>query len=598
MLTAAFTLLMGCSGQVTGPGSAGKTPGQPSGTGAPSSASGGTTTGSGTGNGQTTAGAAGTGTGSTAVGGTGSAGTGSTATTGDTPPVTGTGTTTAPVACDTIVTSRRIRRLSRREYSNVVTDLLGAPAGQAVLTALPDDPLVQGFDNLDDGFSQVTDSWQQTVSDLAATLSAQANPTVLAPCATAGGATACLQSFIKAFAKQAYGRPMTDPEFMRASAVAAMGQDYATSVRLAIELALQSPNLIYVSELGDPNAPPTPQQPVPLTSYEIASQLSFLLTASRPDATLMKTTETTGLGSPTAIQAEATRMLTADRATVEMTRFIVGWMDMAPINTAPKSPDVYPTFTDAIAAGMQQEFNQFVSTQLAKGMGTLASFMTGISTNIPAALAPIYGSDLVGGQLDPNKRRGILSLPGVLSYHASDVSSNPVERGLLVRRQLLCQVTPPPPPAAAMTNPIDSTDAKTTTRQKFEAHEQDPACSGCHLSFDPIGYGFEQMDGIGRFRSMENGLQVDSSGSLTRTDVDGAFVGPAQLSMKLAQSQMAQTCMVNHFFSFAQTRATTDADTCVIQTWANKFQAAGGHIKDLIGSYVVDPNFVNRKDDR
>jgi len=595
-MAAVALLLAGCSGQVTGTG--GKSTGQTSGgNGATNTAPGGVGNGNGSGTGTTTA-VGGTGTGSTAVGGTGTGttGSGTTGSTGGTPPVTG--GTGAVAACDTIVTSRRIRRLSRREYANVVTDLLGAPAGQAVLTALPDDPLVEGFDNLDDGFSQVTDSWQQTVSDLAATLSAQANPTVLAPCTTAGGSTACLQSFIKAFAKQAYGRPMTDPEFTRASAVAALGQDYATSVRLGIELVLQSPNLIYVSELGDPSAPPTPQQPVPLTNYEIASQLSFLLSGSRPDATLMKTTETTGLGSPAAIQTEATRMLGADRATVEMTRFIVGWMDMAPINTAPKSPDVYPTFTDAIAAGMQQEFDQFVSTQLAKGMGTMASFMNGVSTNIPAALAPIYGSDLVGGQLDPTKRRGILSLPGVLSYHASDVSSNPVERGLLVRRQLLCQVTPPPPPAAAMTNPIDSTDAKTTTRQKFEVHEQDPACSGCHLSFDPIGYGFEQMDGIGRFRSMENGLQVDSSGVLTRTDVDGNFVGPAQLSMKLAQSQMAQTCMVNHFFSFAQTRATTDADTCVIQTWANKFQAAGGHIKDLVMSYVVDPNFVNRKDDR
>lgn len=606
MMTLAFVLLAGCSAQVASPGSktGGTTGGTTSGgTGNSSTPGGGSVTaGSGQGSGTSTSGgvtAAGNGTtsgnsgGSATAGGTGTVGAVGGGTTGS-----GTGTSGTVAACDAIVTSRRVRRLSRREYSNVVTDLLGAPAGAAVMTALPDDPLVQGFDNLDDGFSQVTDSWQETVSDLAATLSAQANPTILAPCTTAAGSATCLQSFIKSFAKQAYGRPMTDPELMRATTVSALGQDYATSVRLVIELVLQSPNLIYVSELGDPSAPATPQQPVPLTNYEIASQLSFLLSGSRPDATLMKDTESTGLGSVAAIQAEATRMLTADRATGEMTRFVVGWLDMAPINTAPKSPDVYPTLTDAMVAGMQQEFDQFVSTQLARGNGTLASFMTGVSTNIPASLAPIYGSDLVNGQLDPSRRRGVLSLPGVLTYHASDVSSNPVERGLLVRRQLFCQFIPPPPPAAAMTAPIDSTDATTTTRQKFEVHEQDPACKGCHLTFDPIGYGFEQMDGIGRYRTTENGAMVDSTGTLSNTDVDGPFVGPAQLSMKLAQSQQMQACMVNHFFSFAQTRSTTDSDTCVIQTWANKFQVAGGHVKDLVMNYVADPNFVNRKDDR
>jgi Protein of unknown function (DUF1588)/Protein of unknown function (DUF1592)/Protein of unknown function (DUF1595)/Protein of unknown function (DUF1587)/Protein of unknown function (DUF1585) len=594
LFTAALLLGAGCSGQVAGP-STGSKPGQT----APGTGTG--TSGNGTSGGNATTGG-GTGTGTTG-GGTPTAGGATTAPTtgsgGTTTPVTGTSPTTGTVAaCDNIVTSRRVRRLSRREYSNVVTDLLGAPAGAAVMTTLPDDPLVEGFDNFDGGFSQVTDSWQETVSDLAATLSAAANPTTLAPCATVAGSSTCLQTFAQSFAKQAYGRPMTTAELSRASAVAAMGQDYATSVRLIVELVLQSPNLLYVSELGDPNAAPTPGQPVLLTNYEIASQLSFMLSGSRPDATLIKDTEATGFANTAAIQAEATRMLGLDRATGELTRFIVGWMDMGPIADAAKSPDIYPTITDDIVAGMQTEFDTFVATQLAKGSGTLASFMTGTSTNIPASLATIYGTDLVNGVLNPAHRTGILSLPGVLSYHASDVSSDPVERGLLVKRQLLCQVIPAAPAAAASTNPIDSTDAKTTTRQKFMVHEQDPACSGCHLAFDPIGYGFEQMDGIGRFRTMENGLPVDSSGVLSGTDVDGQFVGPTQLAAKLAGSQMAQACMVNHFFTFAQTRSTTDADTCVIQTWTNRFTAAGGHINDLVMATVVDPNFVTRKDDR
>jgi hypothetical protein len=152
--------------------------------------------------------------------------------------------------------------------------------------------------------------------------------------------------------------------------------------------------------------------------------------------------------------------------------------------------------------------------------------------------------------------------------------------------------------------PLDPADKTTTTRQKLDSHVSDPSCSACHASFDPIGFGFEQMDGIGRFRATENGMPVDSSGQLTGTaavdgsSVDGAFVGPAQLSSMLAQSKLLEACMVDHFFNFLQARPTLPTDACVVADWASKFSQGGGHIKDLVLTAVVHPSFVNRKDDR
>jgi len=505
----------------------------------------------------------------------------------------------AAVTCGVGLTSRRVRRLSEREYSDVVLGLLGATAQTETLAAWPAEPTVNGFDNQDAALF-VSPSLQEEVSDLAAQLASEADPTTLAPCATAAGTPACLQTFITNFTMQAYGRPLTTTENTAAVALANVATDYPTQVRLIVEMVLQSPYTLYVSELGPDTLTTASTQPVPLTQYEIASQLSFLLAGTRPDSTLLQTAQNSGF-TTAGIQQQAARLLALPAGQASLARFITGWMDMGPMSSVPKSPDVFPLFTDTVAAAMQQEFDTFVSTTLNGGQGTLSDFLTAQSTNIPAALDPIYGSDLLpSGTLDPTHRKGLLSLPAVLTYVSNDINSGPVERGLLVRQQLLCQPVAPPPPAAAAAiaaNPF-TLDAGITTRQFFETHASQPACAGCHNIFDPIGFGLEDMDGIGRYRTTENGQPVDSSGQLTGSDVDGAFNGPAELSALLAKSTDVASCMVSHYFNFDQARDPTTDDQCVVQSWSNAFSQGGGKIIDLVNASVADKNFVYREDDR
>ncbi|MES1204650.1 MAG: DUF1592 domain-containing protein [Pseudomonadota bacterium] len=246
----------------------------------------------------------------------------------------GPGTT---AGCDGL-TGRRIRSLTIREYANVVADLLGPTTRGAVTAALPPDNLITGFDNQGNQAPWSQPSLQESVSNLAFTLASQANPTTLAPCTTAGGSAACLQTFIRSFGNKAYGRPMAEDEFMRANAAASMGQDYATSVRLVVELVLQSPHTLYVSELGAPTVPAAPGKPIALTPYEIASQLSLLLTGGRPDATLLKAAETTGFAKPADIVTEAQRLLATAPAKAALSRFITGWMTCRRWPTPSKIP--------------------------------------------------------------------------------------------------------------------------------------------------------------------------------------------------------------------------------------------------------------------
>ncbi len=272
---------------------------------------------------------------------------------------------------------------------------------------------------------------------------------------------------------------------------------------------------------------------------------------------------------------------------------------MGPVSQAPKNATSFPTFTPAIAAAMQEELDAFIAATVAGGQGTLSALMSATSAHVPAALAPIYGAELTGATptLDPRHRRGILSLPALLTYHSADQHSGPIGRGLLVRRQLLCQQIPPPPPTVLQqvaANPIDSGDTARTTRMKYEQHKTQAFCAACHQQFDAIGFGMEEMDGIGRYRTMENRLPIDTSGQLNGTDVDGPFSGVADLSAKLAGSNR----FVHQFFRFAEARDPGDTDQCGIDRWTKAFVDAGGHIGDLFANYVVDPAFAVRKEDR
>lgn len=508
------------------------------------------------------------------------------------------GPDTATENCDAM-TTRRIRRLSVREYSNVVGDVLGPEFAERVLATLPGEPSLGGFDNQDSALF-VSPSFFDRVAALAEDISLAIDVDALAPCAS-GDMASCLHDFMTSFATRAYGRAPSAEEFERLVNVAELGDDYENSVRLAVEYALQSPHFLYVSELGAPELEAVPGGAISLTPDEIASQLSFMLIGSRPDEELLRAARDTGFAQPDDVRQQVLRLLAEPRSEVELARFVRGWFELAPLSEVPKSEEAYPEFDQNLAAALQQELDAFISAKLADG-GQLRGFMTGQSVDVPEALVDIYGDDFVAGVgVNPERRVGLLSLPGFLAYHSSYHHSGPVERGLFVRRQLLCQAVPPPPQAVLdriAQNPIDYDDETLTTRQKFEVHLDDTSCAACHQLFDPIGFGLEEMDGLGRFRTHEKGLPVDSTGALAGTDVDGPFEGVAELSNKLAGSARFERCAIEHFFRFAQSRASESEDACVLDAWAAALPEQGATIEDLIVAYTDHDIFSRRQDDR
>ena len=125
-------------------------------------------------------------------------------------------------------------------------------------------------------------------------------------------------------------------------------------------------------------------------------------------------------------------------------------------------------------------------------------------------------------------------------------------------------------------------DESQTTREQFSQHSEDPVCAGCHQLMDPIGFGFEHFDGLGRYRETEWGLEIDARGALTATDVDAEFDGAVELAHLLASSEQVKACVVSSWFRFGYGRFETEEDTCSVDTLSVAFAEADYDIKELI----------------
>jgi hypothetical protein len=133
-----------------------------------------------------------------------------------------------------------------------------------------------------------------------------------------------------------------------------------------------------------------------------------------------------------------------------------------------------------------------------------------------------------------------------------------------------------------------------TTRELFAAHSTDPFCAGCHSLMDPIGLGFENYDGVGLWRTTENGKPIDATGDLLATDVDGKFVGVPALGARLAGSARVGGCVVTEWFRYAFGRDEADGDACTHQQLQARFAMSGGDLRDLVLGLTQSDPFLFR----
>jgi len=214
-------------------------------------------------------------------------------------------------------------------------------------------------------------------------------------------------------------------------------------------------------------------------------------------------------------------------------------------------------------------------------------------------MTAIYGEDLLEPagdftrvELAP-RRRGLLSMPAFLAGHSLISQTSPVERGLIVRSRLLCQDVSPPPPDVSTVPP--GGPAGQTTRDRYAAHSSQPRCRACHQLMDPLGFGLEAFDLLGRYRTKEGDAPIDASGEIVGTDVDGPFTGPAELAGRLMTSAQFRRCFVQQVWRFSEARPATLADEPELAALAGKFEEGQHRLDELLVAYVRKPTFILRK---
>jgi hypothetical protein len=503
---------------------------------------------------------------------------------------------------------RALRRLSRREYNNVVRDLLGdttQPANQ-----FGDEVYVNGFDNGSDGLTvQGTDvvSYQAAAEALAARAVSGNLPKLVGDCDGSLTAAACVDAFLSGFVKRAYRRPATSTEAARLRTVYAAGAasggasgGFTGGIQLMVEAVLQSPAFLYREELGEQD-PSLASNVVRLTDYEVATELSFLITGSMPDDALFAAVEAGALKTAADLRTQAARLIASSAAKPSFRSFLHQWMATDQISSLNKDATIYPAFSPAIAASMGGELDRYFDEVLWSGSGSLRELFTSTQSFVDPNLAALYGVAAPGGAsgfapvtLDGKTRRGVMTRAGFLAVHADTDSSGPVPRGVFVLDAILCapprpppaNVPPAPPPSVAIAN-------HETTRERFEQHLTDPVCKTCHTVIDGVGFGFEEFDGVGIYRTTENGSPVDTSGTLVGTDVDGPFVGASALEDKLVTSQEVLGCFIKQAYRFAMGREESAGSAPLLEALGQGF-TADSRVPGVFTALLGEPSFVLR----
>jgi len=496
-----------------------------------------------------------------------------------------------------------LRRLSRVEYARTMEALLGPGALDS--TRLPPDERALGFAN-----NAEVESTGGLLVEAYADLAEQAGDWVAAhsatyaPCAATTPDATCAAAFVADFGRRAWRRPPTSDEQVALAAVYAAGETdgaFAEGLARVTAVLLSSPQFLYRIESGSGVPSDELAGAVPLTPNELATRLSYLVWGSMPDRTLLDAVDGGKLTTPADLSREARRMLADPRAHDMVATFHAQWLGLDQLGAVSKDAIIYPMFTPELSAAFSEETAAFVDEVIWNREGTLGALLSAPYTFGDASLAAFYGagppttttSGLGLIALPVGQRAGLLTQGAFLSVYGKANQSDPIHRGRFVRERLFCTTPPSPPPNIAVRPP--DLDPRLTTRQRFAAHTGDPMCAGCHKLLDPIGFSFEHYDGIGRWRDMEGGQPVDSSGALSGTDVDRSLDSAVTLATAVAESSEVQVCYATQWFRFAYGRGETDADACTVSDLANALVAAQGNVRELLVALTQTDAFRYRR---
>lgn len=376
------------------------------------------------------------------------------------------------------------------------------------------------------------------------------------------------------FASRAYRRFLEPVEqekllalFRKVYEVSDADNRYDIAIKETFKAVLVSPNFLYRYE---EELPVAIDHAYPLSSFELATRLSYFLWSTLPDRELFDAAYRGDLQDSVAITRQVQRMLRDPMAKNFAESFITQWFGVSSFrDTNPLDPERFPELTQSLRDAMYQEMVEYFYHILIT-KGSFLDLLDSDFTFLNEELAKHYGIDGVRGEqmrkviLKNRTRGGVLGMGSVLASTSMPLRTSPVLRGKWVLEEILGTPPPPPPPDAGDLPEEASTNKNASIRDLLTEHRANPACAGCHQKMDPIGFGLENFDPTGRWRKSYGEKPIIAWDTLPSGEV---FDGPTELKKILVtkENEFART-LSEKMFVYAVGRNVGFVDELYIQT--------------------------------
>ena len=466
----------------------------------------------------------------------------------------------APSSCTTTASPGApvpLRRLTATQVEHTVADLFGVE----VKLTVPDERVLAYRSNIS---TSVDAASARGYFDFATAVTKAAD---LSRCETS-----CLDWLLDEVGLRLFRRPLGDDERERYRALFELGSETENDRAAAswvLEAMLQSPSFLYFDEVTKPDGA--------LDDYSLASRLSLLLWGKNPDLALLERAKNGELSSAAALEEEVARLLADEKSETGLREFVDQWLDLARLDDPDVRPDLAELGAETVHA-LRDEPVKFFQRLLRDGAG-VGELLTSTRTLATSELEELYGDDIVDSsddafELDPERRGGILALPGVVAALSHARRTSPTLRGKAVLTSLLC--TPPDPPPANVDTTLPDVSEGVTTRERLEQHMTAPACKGCHAGMDGIGFALERLDWLGRYREDEDGADIDDETSFELASGAVTVRGAAELGQTLSEAPDVSVCLSRQWLRYALGVTETRDVDCLVEKLAEAARGSAG----------------------
>jgi hypothetical protein len=415
-----------------------------------------------------------------------------------------------------------------------------------------------------------------------------------------GGHTAsCATRIMTSLAGRAFRRPVASTEVARYVALVHRAQkdeaSFEEGLAVGIQALLVSPDFLFRIERDRPAVSAAIAHPI--TQHELATRLSYFLWASMPDAALRRAADAGTLRNPGVLSAQVRRMLRDPKSHSLAEQFGGQWLQFRALESLTRNRERFPDFDDYLRMCMRRETERFVEYVI-RNDRSIVDFIDAKYSFLNERLAKHYGIDGVTGpefrrvDLTGTPRSGVLTQASVLTVSSYATRTSPVLRGKWILDNLLNAPPPDPPPDVPNLNEA-SIGTVASLRQQLEAHRTNPTCASCHRRMDPLGFGLENFDAVGAWRTIDGEFPIDATGFLPDGD---EFNGPEQLrDVLVKQRQTFARCLTSKLMTYALGRGLQSYDTRTVSAIADRLPASEYRFSALVLEIVNSLPFQQRR---